>query len=119
MNRYRRLYVPLVLAVLMTAEASVGQTTQAGPAHPLFKVDPNWPKQLPNGYFFGGIGGITVDSHDNIWVISRPRPAVPAPNDPPNLAPGIPAPSVVELGEDGHFIQGWGGRFAMSDAERA
>ena len=35
---------------------------------PRFEVDPYWPKQLPNNWMLGGVGGILVDSHDNIWV---------------------------------------------------
>ena len=32
---------------------------------------------------------------------------------------GVPAPSVVEFDAKGNFLRGWGGPFAMSDAERA
>ncbi|KYH00013.1 signal peptide protein, partial [Bradyrhizobium sp. DOA1] len=29
---------------------------------PAFAVDPSWPKQLPNNWILGQVGGITVDS---------------------------------------------------------
>jgi hypothetical protein len=86
---------------------------------PKFKLDPNWPQQMPNGYFFGQIAGLTVDSHGNVWVLSRPRSIVPQLDEPPQPVSGVPAPSVVEFDAQGKFIRAWGGPFAMSDAERA
>ena len=86
---------------------------------PKFKIDPNWPQQMPNGYFFGQIAGLTVDSHGNVWVLSRPRSIVPQLDEPPQPVSGVPAPSVVEFDAQGKFIRAWGGPFAMSDAERA
>ena len=44
----------------------------AAEPYPVFQVDPNWPKQLPHGYIFGPSGGVTVDSHDHVWIYSRP-----------------------------------------------
>jgi hypothetical protein len=38
---------------------------------PKFEPDPYWPKQLPNNWMLGEVGGIFVDSHDHIWVNSR------------------------------------------------
>src|SRR5438445_741299 len=40
---------------------------------PRFVVDPDWPKQLPNNWLIGQVGGLAVDSHNNIWIIQRPR----------------------------------------------
>jgi hypothetical protein len=34
-------------------------TGLAPPLHPVFKVDPNWPKQLSHGCIFGSNGGVT------------------------------------------------------------
>ena len=61
--------------------------------YPKFKFDPAWPKQMPHGYFFGQIAGITTDTHGNIWVISRPRSIVPQLDEPPQEASGVPAPA--------------------------
>ncbi len=91
---------------------------QAATPHPVFKVDPNWPKEMPHGYIFGPSGGVTVDSHDNVWVYSRPTGLRITLMNPPNETSGTAAPSVVEIAPDGKFIQGWGGRLAMSEAER-
>jgi len=106
-----------VLVLMVLPSFYVGAATE--PLRPLFRVDPNWPKQMPNGYFFGQIAGLTVDSHGNIWVISRPRAVIPSLDDPPQPESGVPAPSVVEFDPSGRFLRGWGGPFVMSDAERA
>ena len=45
----------------------------AAPTLPRFEPDPYWPKHLPNNWILGQVSGVTVDSHDNIWVIHRPR----------------------------------------------
>jgi hypothetical protein len=86
---------------------------------PKFRFDPSWPKQMPKGYFFGQIAGLTTDTHGNVWVISRPRSIVPQLDEPPQEASGVPAPSVVEFDAKGKFLRGWGGPYAMSDSERA
>jgi len=65
---------------------------------PVFQVDPSWP-QLPNGWVISNISKITVDSHDNVWLIHRPR-TVPAGK--------TAAPPVIEFGPDGKYIRGWG-----------
>jgi NHL repeat len=40
---------------------------------PEFKVDASWPKELPKNWLIGQVGGIAVDSHDNIWILQRAR----------------------------------------------
>ncbi len=44
---------------------------------PNYKVDANWPKQLPNNWIVGQIGGMAVDKDDHIWVLHRPRSLTP------------------------------------------
>lgn len=92
---------------------------QAAPPHPVFQVDPYWPKPLPHGYVFGSSGGVTVDRHDNVWIYSRPTSTHITMSNPPEANNGRPAPSVVEISNDGRFIQGWGGVLAMSEEERS
>ena len=65
-----RVLVVLVVAVLVSSSVSSGV---AGPSLPKFEPDPYWPKHLPNNWLLGQVSGVTVDSHDNIWVIHRPR----------------------------------------------
>lgn len=41
-------------------------------APPTYKVDAMWPKQLPNNWIMGQVGGMAVDGQDHIWVMQRP-----------------------------------------------
>ncbi len=52
----------LFMFALLIAQSAFAQQI------PRFQVDASWPKQLPNIWIFGQIGGIAVDSHDHIWV---------------------------------------------------
>ncbi len=100
----------LALAVLLGLQGSIlaGTTVQS---YPRFQVDPTWPKQLPNNYLFGNIGGITVDSHDHVWVLSRPRTLEKTDmlGRPPTNRCCVAAPAVTEFDASGNYIQGWGG----------
>jgi NHL repeat len=104
-----------------------------GASAPSFVVDASWPKPLPNNWRIGQVGGIAVDSHDNVWVYHRPRTldassagALPrvATNDRgvPISALGhprpyaeqstgccVPAPSVLKFDRAGNLLAAWGG----------
>ena len=41
---------------------------------PAFRVDPYWPRPLPNNWILGQVGGISVDAQDNIWYSSGRAP---------------------------------------------
>jgi DNA-binding beta-propeller fold protein YncE len=100
----------LALAVLLDLHAS-SLAGQSGAVYPRFQVDPAWPKQLPNNYLFGNIGGITVDAHDHVWVLSRPRTLdkTDVLGRPPTNRCCVPAPAVTEFDASGNYLQGWGG----------
>jgi DNA-binding beta-propeller fold protein YncE len=115
--------------------------TQTGVYHkskrattPDFVADPTWPAPLPNNWLLAQIGGLTVDSHDHIWVYNRPRTMT---NDESGLEPAVPgatdakgspisgigfvrangfgadccraAPSVLEFDANGKLLRAWGG----------
>jgi hypothetical protein len=48
----------LLFAAIMPASAQ----------SPTFRVDPYWPKPLPNNWILGQVGGMAIDAQDNIWV---------------------------------------------------
>jgi hypothetical protein len=80
---------------------------------PQFKVDTTWPKQLPNNWIIGQIGGMAVDSRDHIWVFHRPRSLNEADRG-ATLTPKrskccVPAPSVIEFDPEGNVVSSWGG----------
>jgi DNA-binding beta-propeller fold protein YncE len=80
---------------------------------PLFEPDPLWFQALPNKWVTGQVGGVAVDSHDNVWVFHRqatiPDGEKAASLTPPQAECCIPAPAVLEFGPNGKFLQAWGG----------
>jgi hypothetical protein len=99
--------IPAGIAFFAVAFTAVSQNV------PKFEPDPSWPKQLPNNWTLGQVGGIFVDSHDHIWVTSRPRTLDNndkyAALDPPQADCCIPSPPVLEFDQAGNLIQSWGG----------
>jgi hypothetical protein len=105
----------------------------AGTTAPSFVVDASWPKPLPNDWRIGQVGGIAVDSHDNIWVYHRPRTldassagalpraatnaqgvpisglGHPRPYADRNTGCCVPAPSVLKFDRQGNLLAAWGG----------
>jgi len=77
-----------------------------------FRVDPTWPKTLPNNWIMGQIGGMTVDAQDNIWVLQRPRSLTDdekgAVLNPPRSSCCKPAPSVIQFDKAGNVLKSWG-----------
>jgi hypothetical protein len=86
------------------------------PAHaqsPAFRVDPYWPRPLPNNWIIGQVCGMAVDGQDNIWVFQRPRSLTDdekgAALDPPRSKCCVPAPSVLVFNQAGDLVKSWGG----------
>lgn len=104
-----------------------------GTTAPSFVVDPSWPQPLPNNWLIGQVGGLTADSHDNIWVYHRGRSLeqssayalgiagtnengmpVDALGNSRSLADQIAgcctaAPSVLKFDSKGKLLDAWGG----------
>jgi hypothetical protein len=101
------------LVVALTISTPLQQARGAQPGVPHFEPDPYWPKPLPNNWMLGQVSGIYVDSHDHIWVTSRPRTLDNndkyAALNPPEADCCIPAPPIMEFDQAGNLIQGWGG----------
>jgi DNA-binding beta-propeller fold protein YncE len=80
---------------------------------PAFRVDPYWPKPLPNNWILGQVGGMSIDAQDNIWVFQRPRSLTDdekgAALNPPRSKCCVPAPSVLVFNQAGDVIKSWGG----------
>jgi hypothetical protein len=80
---------------------------------PHFKVDPFWPKELPNNWILGRVAGVAVDKDDHIWVLQSPNwvieDAATGAHKPPLSECCVPAPAVLEFDTDGNVIRSWGG----------
>jgi hypothetical protein len=106
----------LTVAVVGASAALIQQPTTAQSARaqvPRFDPDPLWSEALPNKWVNGQVGGLAVDSHDNLWVFHRPD-TIPdgekaAALNPPQAECCIPAPAVLEFDPNGKFLQAWGG----------
>ena len=98
------------LAIAMPRNDSSAQESRQ--QVPQFEPDPLWSQALPNKWVTGQVGGVAVDSHDNVWIFHRPA-TIPegergASLKPPASECCIPAPSVLEFAPDGKFLQAWG-----------
>src|SRR5262252_3040931 len=94
----------LVAAALLVAIVSLSAQNRAGQV-PVFEPDPLWSQALPNKWVTGQVGGVAVDSHDNVWVFHRPG-TIPdgekaASLSPPHAECCIPAPAVLEFSAAG------------------
>src|SRR3954467_10592230 len=77
----------------------------ASPGVPSYKVDPFWPKPLPNHWIVGAVAGVAVDSRDHVWIIQRPSTL--QPNETRSIWRA--APPVIEFDAAGNVVQAWGG----------
>jgi DNA-binding beta-propeller fold protein YncE len=103
----------LSLAVGIVAYLQSTSATAAAPEAPKFKVDPSWPKELPNNWIMGQVGGMAVDRHDHIWVLQRPSldtvDELGAAQTPPRSLCCLATPPVLVFDAQGNLIQSWGG----------
>src|SRR5438034_114457 len=112
----RNLWImPVAGAAAITGAVLIAQSrAQTGRQQvPLFEPDPLWSQALPNKWVTGQVGGLAVDTHDNLWVFHRPG-TIPdgekaAALNPPQAECCIPAPAVLEFDTNGKFLQAWGG----------
>jgi DNA-binding beta-propeller fold protein YncE len=80
---------------------------------PQYKVDPSWPKQLPNNWIMGQVGGLTVDGENHIWVLQRPNSdtvdELGAAQTPPRSECCVAAPPILEFDVQGNLLRSFGG----------
>src|SRR5438874_6838176 len=94
----------------LSAAFVLASSLPAAAEGPEFKVDPSWPKQLPNNWIIGQIGGMNVDAQDHIWVFQRPRTLQPVDLARTKQAKFcVAAPSDSELDQKGNVAQSWRG----------
>ena len=102
----------VVALALLPAGSLRAQRASDGLA-PRFRVDPFWPKPLPNRWIFGQVSGVAVDRHDHVWIVQRPKSLTEdergATLNPPRSLCCVPAPPVMEFDAEGNVLQAWGG----------
>ncbi|HXD21613.1 MAG TPA: hypothetical protein VN654_31625 [Vicinamibacterales bacterium] len=78
---------------------------------PVFKVDPFWPKWLPNKWGMQQVTGIGIDpSNDHVWFLNRAAAANPDETGGANgrLDCCIQGPELIELDQEGNVVHAWG-----------
>ena len=91
----------VILATVGYTLLSAQQKPSASGTMPVFQVDPAWPR-LPNNGVVGVVSAVNVDSHDNVWILHRPRSV-------PEGMKDRAAPPVLEFNANGQFVTAWGG----------
>ena len=94
----------------LRSQAQPGQALDEGGA-PVFKVDPFWPKWLPNKWSMQQVTGIGIDpSNDHIWFLNRAAAANPDETGGANgrLDCCIQGPELIELDPEGNVVRAWG-----------
>ena len=103
----------LGIAGLIIVLSGPGLWSQTGkPAAPVFKVDPFWPKWLPNRWSMQQVTGIGIDpQNDHIWFINRAAAANPDEigGDLNKIDCCIRGPEIIELDQEGSVVRAWGG----------
>jgi len=97
----------LVTGLVVTGVASTPSAQRGAPPGrvPTFKVDPAWPKPLPNHWILGAVAGVAVDARDHVWLTHRPSTL--QPNETRSIWRA--APPVLEFDVDGTLVSSWGG----------
>jgi hypothetical protein len=117
--------IALFLVAMPAARAQNGDAPHetddlaAGSGAPHYQVDPFWPKQLPNNWIMGAVGGLFVEGQDHIWVLQRPasssRVELGAAQNPPMSDCCNKTPSLLEFDSAGNVIRSWGGQGFVKD----
>jgi len=80
---------------------------------PNFKVDPLWPRPLPNHWVLGSVTGVAVDGQDHIWIVHQGADSLHNNEKGGILKPPtgccVPAPQVLEFDSTGNLVSHWGG----------
>jgi hypothetical protein len=91
----------LAVALLLAAPAPQATAQGNSKSGPNFSYDISWMK-VPPQYRVGDISAVAVDSHDNVWILHRPRTLSADQR-------GKAAPAVMEFDPTGRFVKAWGG----------
>jgi hypothetical protein len=125
MKRGRYLYALAAGAVVGIAFGPWNQSIEAKQngstlKPPTFKVDPSWPKPLPDNWVTGEIGGTCIDSQDHVFILTRgfqngglvsPEGVGGADTATGTLGGAFKSkasPPVIEFDPDGNVVNSWG-----------
>jgi hypothetical protein len=111
MRRIGALAITLALGGVLALQAQEARNGENGA--PAFKVDPFWPKPLPNRWSMQQVTGIHVDHMDHIWFVNRGAVAegdeIGGDGNPPRIDCCVRGPEIIELDQQGNVVNAWGG----------
>ena len=103
----------VVLLAVGSVALSQQQQVQAVDANgaPMYKVDPFWPKPLPNRWSMQQVTGINIAPDDHIWFLNRAANANPDEIGGANheIDCCIRGPELIEMDQEGNVVTSWGG----------
>jgi hypothetical protein len=102
----------ITVSVLLSCFAALAVPSVHAQQDPVYRVDPFWPKPLPNKWSMQQVVDIYVDKEDHIWAINRPDDARPdelgAMTNPPRSECCVLGPEVLEFDSEGNVLRAWG-----------
>jgi DNA-binding beta-propeller fold protein YncE len=114
MRTMRRLVPPASILLTVAVALAVAHSSPGAQsaAVPVFRVDPTWPKDMPNNWVFGSITGVFVDDRDLVWVTHLPETLTEEElgevQTPPIATCCRSAPTVVVFDQEGNVVASWG-----------
>src|SRR5690349_9645532 len=105
MGRRGRVMRATFIWLAVAAFAAALSRDEQPPQVPAYRVDPAWPRPLPNHWIIGAVAGVAVDARDHVWIIHRPSTL--QPNETRSIWKA--APPVLEFDADGALLSSWGG----------
>jgi DNA-binding beta-propeller fold protein YncE len=95
-----------VCALAVMIPGAMENAIQSSPLPPpSYRVDPFWPRPLPNNWIVGAVVGVAVDNRDHVWIVHRPSTL--QPNETRSIWRA--APPVLEFDAEGTLVSSWGG----------
>ena len=113
--RFGNRWTPIHIAAAMALCCGfiLGGTQGALAQSAVYKVDPAWPKPLPNKWSMQQIVDMAVDKEDHIWIVNRQSDARPdelgAMTKPPRSECCVLGPEIIEFDQAGNVVRAWGG----------
>ena len=88
--------IPTILVLFLGSWVLTSQADQT------FEIDPWWPKPLPEGWINAQVGGVCVDSQDNVLIVDRRNITE------EEMETNVPVPTFVMFDMEGNVIKSWG-----------
>ena len=64
----QRIQLLLLLVFGVFCSGAWAQSGPSGGSAPTYRVDPFWPKALPNNWILGQVAGVATDQNDHVWI---------------------------------------------------